>query len=605
MRNLLFLLIVAAMLSTACESNDVGNDINPPHEQPGGGNNDEGQIESPIFILDGDDNIIVDANGGEVIITLATNLEYTVDIPEEAQSWLSVADTRALRSDTITFIIAKNETESERSAVVTFTYGNDKNTESITISQNGTPIEEDPTEKIENIEFQDDNVKLICTLHWDTNEDGELSYEEAAAVTDIGTAFMKSAISTFMEFEHFTGVKNLAFQAFYNCSSLVRIALPEQLATIDSYAFSYCTNLKKIVIPDSVTSIGERVFMSCSSLTDVTIGGGITEIPPFSFSSCSSLTNINIPNKVTKVGESAFCYCSSLPAVDNVRYADTYVVEAVDTTLASYTLTDNARFIGTGAFSGCSDMTSINMPDGVISIGRYAFNNCQNLVAISIGNSLTTIGEAAFEYCSSLVSINIPDSITLIGQHAFNHCSNLTNVIMGDVSLSIEERAFSYCTSLKSVILGDGTVSIGNGVFDNCSSLECIDLPDSVTAIGDEAFDHCSKLEAIAIGNCLTSIGNNAFSHCSSLKNITIPDSVTTIGTSAFGYCSSLERVYCLPKTPPTVVYDGVVIFDKHWGAFDHNSSERIIQVPSESLEIYKSAEGWSEYADYIFGYNF
>lgn len=118
MRNLLFLLIVAAMLSTACESNDVGNDINPPHEQPGGGNNDEGQIESPIFILDGDDNIIVDANGGEVIITLATNLEYTVDIPEEAQSWLSVADTRALRSDTITFIIAKNETESERSAVL-------------------------------------------------------------------------------------------------------------------------------------------------------------------------------------------------------------------------------------------------------------------------------------------------------------------------------------------------------------------------------------------------------------------------------------------------------------------------------------------------------
>ena len=80
----------------------------------------------------------------------------------------------------------------------------------------------DPTQAIK---FQDESTKLICTLHWDENEDGELSYEEAAKVTDLGTAFKGSSILAFTELEHFTGLEGIADKAFNGCVSLVKITL--------------------------------------------------------------------------------------------------------------------------------------------------------------------------------------------------------------------------------------------------------------------------------------------------------------------------------------------------------------------------------------------
>ena len=105
-----------------------------------------------------------------------------------------------------------------------------------------------PTDKTQIINFQDEATKQLCILNWDKNEDGELSYEEAAAVTDLGSAFKGSSITTFNELKHFTGLTGIA----------------------DS-AFDSCANLNEIEIPDSVTSIGEHAFYDCSSLRRVDI----------------------------------------------------------------------------------------------------------------------------------------------------------------------------------------------------------------------------------------------------------------------------------------------------------------------------------------------
>ena len=136
--------------------------------------------------------------------------------------------------------------------------------------------------------------------------------------------------------------------------------------------------------------------------------------------------------------------------------------------------------------------------------------------------------------------------------------------------------------------------------FDGCTSLTSVTIGDSVTTIGSCAFRGCSSLTSVTIGNSVTTIGAAAFRNCESLTSVTIPDSVTTIGNNAFRDCSDLTSVYCKPTTPPaaSISYDD-------WCAFDINASDRKIYVLMESVEAYKSASYWNDYASDIVGYDF
>lgn len=131
------------------------------------------------------------------------------------------------------------------------------------------------------------------------------------------------------------------------------------------------------------------------------------------------LTSANIPNSVTSIGESAFFRCTSLPVIDNIRYAGTYLVEATDKTLSTYTIKAGTRFIGQSAFSECSALNSVIIPNSVISIKKNAFYRCSALASVTIGNNVTSIGDNSFESCTRLKSITIPNNVTRIGESAF------------------------------------------------------------------------------------------------------------------------------------------------------------------------------------------
>ena len=116
------------------------------------------------------------------------------------------------------------------------------------------------------ITFQDSTAKSICIFYWDENDDGELSYDEAAAVTDLGITFKGSSILAFNELKNFTSLTAIADSAFSGCVSLAGITLPEQIKIIGSSAFSGCSNLKEFVIPEKVEEIGKGTFSGCEGL---------------------------------------------------------------------------------------------------------------------------------------------------------------------------------------------------------------------------------------------------------------------------------------------------------------------------------------------------
>ena len=120
-------------------------------------------------------------------------------------------------------------------------------------------------------------------------------------------------------------------------------------------AFFGCSGLTSVTIPNSVTSIGYSAFDGCSGLTSVTIPNSVTSIGSSAFSGCSGLTSVTIPNSVKSIGDWAFYDCSGLTSV---------------------TIPNSVTSIGSGAFAYCRGLTSVTIPNSVTSIGKSAFYNC-------------------------------------------------------------------------------------------------------------------------------------------------------------------------------------------------------------------------------------
>jgi hypothetical protein len=336
------------------------------------------------------------------------------------------------------------------------------------------------------------------------------------------------------------------------------VTIPETInglpvTSIGGYAFYYCTSLTSVTIPNSVTSIGSYAFCDCSSLSSVTIGTNVTRIADRAFNWCTRLTSVVIPNSVTSLGECAFAYCSSLSAITvdthNTSYSSvagvlfdksqTTLIEYPGGRVGIYTIPDSVTSIGDWAFGGCSSLTNVTIPNSVTNIGDHAFESCGNLTSVTIPDSVTCIGDGAFSDCYSLTNVTIGDSVTSIGDDAFYYCTSLTNVTIGNSVTSIGDEAFLGCTSLTAITVDalNFFYSSLDGVFFNKTQTTLIQYP------GGKAGNY-------AIPDSVTNIGNLAFCGCHSLTNVTIPDSVTNIGAAAFSYCYSLTNIYFRGNAP-------------------------------------------------------
>ena len=349
-----------------------------------------------------------------------------------------------------------------------------------------------------------------------------------------------------------------------------------------------------ITFDGPVTSIRQEAFYACTSLTSISIPNSVTTIGHLAFTGCSSLTSITIPKSVTDIGKSqvgetyrgpVFTYCPALTSI---------VVEEGN---PMYDSRDNCNAIIQTAtntlIAGCQNTT---IPNSTTSIGDYAFNGCSSLTSITIPNHITNIQSNPFLSCSSLATIVVEsgnpiydsrDNCNAIIESTTNvllvGCQNTT--IPNSVT-SIGGLAFYGCSSLTVIAIPENVTSIGSSAFHGCSSLTSITIPEGVTSIEPFTFYGCSSLTSINIPENVTSIGVEAFEWCSSLTSINIPENVTSIGDGAFSGCSSLNAIYCYIVTP-------IQITPRTFGS---SYNKAILYVPCESLDAYLADKVWERF---------
>ena len=368
-------------------------------------------------------------------------------------------------------------------------------------------------------------------------------------------------------------VTEIGYYAFYDCTSLTSVAIPNSVTSIGDHAFMSCASLASVTIPNSVTSIGDEAFYNCKSITSLTIPNSVTNIGTKAFALCKSLTHVTISDSVTNIGDEAFWTCTALRSItvdaNNKNYStdeygvlfnkdkNTLIQYPVGNTRISYVIPDSVNSISLRAFQDCSSLASITIPDSVTSIGFSAFSSCKNLTNATIGNSVTNIDNYAFMNCTSLPSVTIPNSVTNIGYEAFYGCDSLISVNIPDSVTNIDIAAFATCRSLVSITVDKNNKNYSSdeyGVLFNKDKTLIIQypsgnpreyymIPNSVTNIGDYAFRTCRLIKNITIPESVTSIGECAFLYCYALENIAIPNSVTNIDLGAFEYCTSLASI--------------------------------------------------------------
>ena len=498
-----------------------------------------------------DNSIDATPAGGTQEIKLTTNLDYTVEIPDNAQSWLSLApQTRALREDTIVFEVTANE-GIQRFATVALKDEQGNTLQTIIFRQLGTCTEI-------HVETKGELENVLADYDYANIE----SLKIIGVLNDVDFLFI---------YRMMPNLKNL------DIAEVNITALPIQ-------AFYKSTNVENLILPNTLITIGEEMFYQ-SKLKTVVIPANATTIGNSAFEQCASLISIDIPANVETIGTAAFKGCSSLTTV-------TFEKESQLKTISGGYSNPNYY----GVFSDCTALTSIKIPASVKTIEEAAFKGCSSLATVTFekGSQLKTIGgdsysSGAFSDCTALTSIEIPASVETIEAAAFKGCSYLATV------------TFEKGSQLKT-ISGDystGSTSNYSGVFSDCTALKSIEIPASVETIEVVAFKGCSSLITVTFekGSQLKIIGGGFRSgsyhgaFCQ-LKNLMTVDmsactQVKTIDEYAFYDDSELRLFKIGTETPPTCGSSAFVGINPY----------SVLKVPSGCADTYRTTYGWKNFA--------
>lgn len=420
-------------------------------------------------------------------------------------------------------------------------------------------------------------------------------------------------------------IKKIPQYCFRECTGLTSISFGEEVTTIeiiDNHAFYGCTQLGKIIIPNSVTRINSLAFSGCSKMTEVSIPKSVIYIDGRAFEECSSLTKVDfasleallkidffvpssnplqnakaqlwingekleslvIPADINGIKKYAFAGLNSVSSVDfsevtqpltiendafinNSGYDKVIFKDAEQLCSIDYgSWTSNPLFYGKHIYykDDASEIWQVVIPASSLDekkIRRYILAGANSVTRIDIPDDAQSIGVGAFKGCSNFefVAFTLEETFKSISwddddanPYANGKAKPLLNgAPLESLTLNADVTAGKYKNStwLKSVTLTTDVTTIGAEAFMGCTNLASVTFSGAeITSIGDRAFRGCSALEGITLPESVTSIGEEAFRNCENknFKEFTIPASCESLGQGAFVYCTQLKTITIL-----------------------------------------------------------
>ncbi len=393
-------------------------------------------------------------------------------------------------------------------------------------------------------------------------------------------------------------VVGIEYQAFFECTELTSVTIPDGVTSIGEYAFSGCSALTSVTIGNGVTYIDSDAFLDCNALSavyisdleawckitfyfngwgstfssnplafanhlylndkeikDLVIPDGVTEIKDYAFFGCSAIKSVSIPSSVTSIGYRAFYGCD-LTAVQ--------VTDIGAWCNITFNRSDNNPLsIAQHLFVNGEEVVDLEIPEGTTTINPYVFAYCKGIKSVKIPNSVTNIKYGAFAECEALSAVHVSDigawcNITFgddekgrggyenplnLAHHLFLNGEEVRDLVIPSTVTTISDGLFTGCGELTSVKIEEGVTSIGSSAFSGCANIKTVEIPNSVTEIGGYAFSGCKAITTVSLGSGVSSIGESAFYGCSGLVTMTIPNGVKIINGSTFSGCTSLLSV--------------------------------------------------------------
>lgn len=484
---------------------------------------------------------------------------------------------------------------------------------------------------------------------WSINAGGTLT------VSGSGASWGYSSPSDIPWYSYADTIKNVVFEkgvtcigsyAFYGCTGLTEITLPETLTEILDHAFEGCTGITVIIIPAKVTTIGASAFKGCTGLENVTVPASVTTIGKNAFGGCTGLTGISFDRTLGWEANGKIVYATVIASETEAlrlltsKYAkaewkcDTSVVANGSCGSSSdWKLTDSGviTVCGSGVTDNYSagtqpwadrkaDITAIVISDGVTYIGNCAFYECVNVKSITIPASVVVIGRYAFYSCKGVTEVVIPSTVVSIGVYAFRKTA-VTSVtfespndwlidrtvvssdVLSDPALAASYLKKEHYTESWSKIGEDGVIASGS-----CGTALTWKLDSSyvLTVSGNGKmspynsaqspwYSYSSLITGVIVEEGVTSIGRAAFYGCENIVNVSLPSTVRSIGEYAFYYCIKLDSL----TVPASVTEIGKYAF-RRCSALSGVTLENAYGWSADEKRLYSYELGEANAATYL-----